>query len=158
MESTHAVSCEGSREPQGGNALAGDRTELRERANAGGDRSSLRGCQPSARAGAVGDRLPSFLYASTDTSQAGSKGSAGGHFRRKAVRRRRRAHVLRAELRGPTAPIRRLRRQDPQRCQAEPLPIEQPAKLTLVVNLKTARLLGITISESIILRADEVIR
>ena len=38
------------------------------------------------------------------------------------------------------------------------LPIEQPAKFTLVVNLKTARLLGITIAESIILRADEVIR
>jgi putative ABC transport system substrate-binding protein len=38
------------------------------------------------------------------------------------------------------------------------LPIEQPAKFTLVVNLKTARLLGITISESIVLRADDVIR
>ena len=38
------------------------------------------------------------------------------------------------------------------------LPIEQPTKFTLVVNLKTARLLGITISESIMLRADELIR
>jgi putative ABC transport system substrate-binding protein len=38
------------------------------------------------------------------------------------------------------------------------LPIEQPIKFTLVVNLKTARLLGITIAESILLRADEVIR
>jgi putative tryptophan/tyrosine transport system substrate-binding protein len=38
------------------------------------------------------------------------------------------------------------------------LPIEQPTKFTLVVNLKTARLLGITISESIMVRADEVIR
>jgi len=38
------------------------------------------------------------------------------------------------------------------------LPIEQPTQFTLVVNLKTARLLGITISESIMLRADEVIR
>ena len=28
------------------------------------------------------------------------------------------------------------------------LPIEQPAKFTLIVNLKAARLLGITISES----------
>ena len=37
------------------------------------------------------------------------------------------------------------------------LPIEQPAKFTLVVNLKTARLLSIAISESIVLRADEVI-
>ena len=38
------------------------------------------------------------------------------------------------------------------------LPIEQPTRFTLAVNLKTARLLGIAISESIVLRADEVIR
>ena len=37
------------------------------------------------------------------------------------------------------------------------LPIEQPVKLVLVVNLKTARALGIGISQSITLRADELI-
>jgi putative tryptophan/tyrosine transport system substrate-binding protein len=38
------------------------------------------------------------------------------------------------------------------------LPIEQPTQYLLVVNLQTAKALGITIPESILLRADEVIR
>jgi len=38
------------------------------------------------------------------------------------------------------------------------LAIEQPAKFELVVNLRTAKGLGVTLPESILVRADEVIR
>jgi putative ABC transport system substrate-binding protein len=45
----------------------------------------------------------------------------------------------------------------PRGAKAADIPMEQPTTFDLVINLQTAKTLGITIAQSLILRADRVI-
>jgi ABC-type uncharacterized transport system substrate-binding protein len=88
---------------------------------------------------AVKYRLP-VVYTMRDYADAGGLIAYGADF---AVMFRRAADYVDKILKG---------------AKPADLPIEQPNKQELIVNVKTAKALGIKIPESILLRADEVIR
>ncbi len=87
---------------------------------------------------AAGARLPT-MHGSRDYVEAGGLMSYGANF---PDQFRRAADYVDKILRG-----------------AKPgdIPVEQPTNFELVINLKTAKALGLTIPESFLLRADEVI-
>ena len=88
---------------------------------------------------AARNRLPT-MYGITDLANAGGLMAYGVNF---ADMFRRGASFVDKILKG---------------AKPADLPVERPTKIDLVVNLKTAKALGISIPESVLLRADEVIR
>jgi putative tryptophan/tyrosine transport system substrate-binding protein len=87
---------------------------------------------------ALGARLPT-IFASRDHVQAGALMSYGPNF---SEMFRRAAEYVDKILRG-TKP--------------GDIPVEQPTKFNLVINLTTAKALGLTVPRSLLVRADEVI-
>ena len=95
--------------------------------------------QPRIVAAVSRERLPA-IFGYSEFAEAGGLMSYGVSYR---AYYRRVARYIDAVLKG-----------------AKPgdLPVEQPTKIELVVNLKAAQALGVTVPQSLLLRADEVIR
>jgi len=88
---------------------------------------------------AARQRLPSILNESSYARAGGliGYGPSGGEMWRRA------AHYVDKILKG---------------AKPADLPVEQPTKFELVINMKTAKALGLTIPQSVLVRADEVIQ
>ena len=87
---------------------------------------------------AIEARLPT-MFVAREHVEAGGLMSYGGNLR---ANFRRAADYVDKILRG---------------AKPADLPVEQPTKLDLVINIKTAKAIGLTIPEAFLLRADEVI-
>ena len=104
-------------------------------------------------------RVPGFPHARAPPGDRGLRGPRADpqHVRLDRVHRRRRPRVLRAERAPELQAPGPVRGQGLKGAEAGKVPIEQVSRISLTINMTTARRIGLAVPSSILARADRVI-